>query len=272
MRDYWELQEQEDELGMEWEGEFDGLEDGFVEAASWEDELDGEDNFEGESIEVGSFEDEYVESGDEEFLRGLLSNVGRAFGGLAQGGGLARIMNSVGGALGEEGEGELDDETFEVEFEADGGSLETLYQMEMIAERLASANSEDEADEFLPVLAGLAAKLAPIAVPIAKRVLGHGIRAAGRFLTSPRVRRRVGGIAGTAIRALPGIAARAAGTLARLRRRRIRVTGQVAGRALISQCARLLGSQRRRAAALRAHRRRVAVARRLRPVRRRPAY
>jgi hypothetical protein len=268
MRDYWELQEQEDELGTEWEGEFEGVEDGYEEASEWEDELDGGESFE-DDYEGDSFEDEFGESGDEEFLRGLLGNLGRALGGFVRSGGLARVMNMVGGALGEETDEELDDETFEIEFEAVGGNLETLYQMEAAAERLASSDSEEEADEFLPILAGLATKLAPIAMPIAKRLLGHGIRAAGRFLSNRRVRRRFGGIANTAIRALPGIAARAAGTLVRLRRRGTRVTGRLVGRALISHCARVLGSHRRRAAALRAHRRRLAMTRRRR-IRRRP--
>jgi hypothetical protein len=102
--------------------------------------------------------------------------LGQAIGG-KQGAALANMVaNQVLREASLEGdfESDFEDESdFESDFEASGGDLEVLYEMQYYADRAARAESQDEADQFIPVIAGLATKLLPKAMPLIGRGIGH---------------------------------------------------------------------------------------------------
>ncbi len=120
-------------------------------------------------------------------------------------------------------EGDMEGD-FEGDFEAAGGDLETLYEMQYYADRAANAESQEEADQFIPIIASLGAKLLPKVIPH----IGKGIKALGSlFGRKPRTRRMIS--------ALPRVAARTATSLARRRptpRRTIGYMSQSLGRTL----------------------------------------
>jgi len=109
------------------------------------------------------------------------------------------------GDLEEEGFG--DGEEFGGEIFANGGRIDAesaAMLMDMYADMAAQSDSEEEADAFLPLLAGLAplaAKLAPMALGAAKSMLPtvtKGVMSAGKALLSK--------LGPPALRALPNIA------------------------------------------------------------------
>jgi hypothetical protein len=135
--------------------------------------------------------------------------LGQAIGG-KQGGALASMLaNQVLREASLEGdfEGDFEEESdFESDFEASGGDLEVLYEMQYYADRAARAESQDEVDQFIPVIAGLASSLLPKAMPL----IGKGIGAIGRLFGGRRRSRPL-------IRTLPRVAAQTATRLARQR-------------------------------------------------------
>jgi hypothetical protein len=107
--------------------------------------------------------------------------------------------------------------------------------MQYYADRAARAQSQDEVDQFIPVIAGLASKLLPKAMPL----IGKGIGAIGRLFGRRRRSRPL-------IRTLPRIAAQTATRLARQRATPGRVINTMS-----RNVGRTLASRQRVAAAMR---------------------
>lgn len=69
----------------------------------------------------------------------------------------------------------------------EGDSLEdTIVEMEMLAEAALEADSEEEADEFLGILGGLASALLPKAISIGKKLLPKFARGVASFFRKKR--------------------------------------------------------------------------------------
>lgn len=218
----WDLEDPEE---LEWEGD---------------DELYEADPFFGRILRSPQFK---------QLARQAAVAVGRKVGGRKGGQIAARIAKRV--IREGEFEGEYEYELFEDEFEAEGGDLELLEEMETLAELAAESESEAEADEFLGALASMAgplissllgeseyedelelyeyeddfelyeaegdeffgalASLIPAAIPLVK----SGARALGRLFSRRRRRRRSRREAEAAIKAIPKIVAKTGVTLKR---------------------------------------------------------
>jgi hypothetical protein len=207
--------------------------------SEWESFADGED-----------FEDFEADP----FLGGLIGSLGQA----------------LGGMLGEEEregafEGEWEDELeLGEDFEAESAAA----LMEMLAGQIAEADSEAEADQFLPILGALAplamkalpfvAKAAPAIGKIAARVVpqvARGVMSIGkRMLASPAARQ--------AVRTLPTIARNATAQVLRTHAAGRPVNAQTVTRALAQQTARVLRDPRRRRACIHRSRRVAGAAKR----------
>lgn len=187
---------------------------------------------------------------------------------------LGQIGNILSGLLGEEEDGLFEDEggLFEEEDELyEGGDLEAetaAALMDLIADQVAEAESEEEADQFLPILgalAPLAMKVAPMAaklLPVAARIgakvvprLAKGIMGLGKKLIRSRQGRQL-------VRTLPVIARNTAAQVLRTHAAGRPVTGQTVSRALARNTARVIQSPRRRRICVHRSRRKAALARR----------
>jgi hypothetical protein len=142
----------------------------------------------------------------------------------------------------------------------------TDAMMEHLGELAAEAETEHEAAEhFLPLIGMAASKLLPVVAkavaPMAKRALPQIARAVTRV--APRLTRGVGQIARglhrnpatrPLLKAVPSIARRTVGAVARQAARGQRVTPRMATRTLAQQTRSVLGHPRRRAQVMRRHR------------------
>jgi hypothetical protein len=207
----------------------------------FESELEGE--MEGES--AGEMEDEAGLEGE-----GWL-------------GALGNIASSLLGEQEMEGEDE-----FESEDEAEISPIRKIYpdaMMEHLGELAAEAESEDEAAEhFLPLIGMAASKLLPVVAkavaPLARKALPKIARALTR--ATPRLTKGVGRVAKALhrnpqtrhlLRAVPSIARRTVGNIARQAARGQQITPRTAVRTLAKQTRYVLGNPRRRQHALRRH-------------------
>jgi hypothetical protein len=202
-------------------------------------EFEAFDGFEGGDGEL---------EGGDPFIGGLINSIGSALGGL----------------LGEsEDELEFEFETVsDPEFEtvtdtsatSPAEARQAAALMEMMVDQLAEAEGEGEADQFLPILAGLAPlalKAAKVAAPLAKRMLpqlARGVMNIGRrIVRSPRARQLV--------RTLPTIARNTAAQVARTYARTGQMNAQTVARALSGQAARVLQTPSARRAVMHRNRR-----------------
>jgi len=214
-----------------------------------ESELEGEFETEGE----GEFEGEFESEVEGEGWLGAIGNV-------------------VGSLLGEsesefESEAEYESE-LESEFEAEVSPIRKIYpdaMMEHLGELAAESETEQEAAEhFLPLIGMAASKLLPVVakavVPLAKKALPRMAKAVTRV--TPHLTKGVGKIARglhrnprtrPLLRAVPTIARRTVGTIAKHAAKGHRVTPRVAVRTLAHQTRRVLGTPRHRRRALRRH-------------------
>jgi hypothetical protein len=157
---------------------------------------------------------------------------------------------------------------FEGELEGELSPIRKIYadaMMEHLGELAAEAETEQEAAEhFLPLIGMAASKLLPVVakavVPLARKALPRIAKAVTRV--TPQLTRGIGKIArglhrnpGTRrlLRAVPSVARRTVGSIARQAARGQRITPRTAVRTLARQTQRVLGSPRRRAMALRRH-------------------
>jgi len=188
---------------------------------------------------------------------------------------LGAIGNVVGSLLGEsegefegEGEGEFEGE-FESEFEGEfENPIRKIYpdaMMEHLGELAAESETEQEAAEhFLPLIGMAASKLLPVVakaiLPAAKKALPRMARAVSRV--TPQLTKGVAKIARGLhrnpqtrhlLRAVPSVARRTVGSIARQAAKGHRVTPRVAVKTLARQTKRVLGTPARRAHALRRH-------------------
>lgn len=204
-----------------------------------------EDEYSGES----EFEDEYE---DESSLEGE--------------GWLGAIGNVVGSLLGE-GENEYEDEgAFEAEDEI--SPVRKIYpdaMMEHLGELAFEAESEDEAaEQFLPLIGMAASKLLPIAAraiaPLAKKALPRMARAVTR--ATPQLTRGIGKVTKTLyrnpqtrhlVKAVPAIARRTVGSIARQAAHGKHITPRTAVRTLARQARHVLAHPGHRRHALRRH-------------------
>jgi len=189
---------------------------------------------------------------------------------------LGAIGNVVGSLLGEqelegefEGEGEFEFEG-ESELESEISPIRKIYSdamMEHLGELAAEAETEQEAAEhFLPLIGMAASKLLPIAAkalaPMARKVLSRIAPAVTRV--TPQLTRGIGKIARglhrnpntrALLRAVPSVARRTVGSIAKQAARGRPVTPRTAVRTLARQTRRVIGNPRLRAQALRRHHR-----------------
>ncbi|HVI08337.1 MAG TPA: hypothetical protein VND65_08595 [Candidatus Binatia bacterium] len=190
--------------------------------------------------------------------------------GLEGEGWLGAIGNIASSLLGET-EGEYEDEAeAEDEFEDEDelNPVRKIYpdaMMEHLGELATEAESEDEAARHLAPVAHMAAgKVLPVAAmaihPAAKKAIPKIARAVHK--ATPHLTKAVAKVAKVLhrnpqtrhlLRAVPGIARRAVGQIARQAARGARVSPRVAVRTLARQARRVLGSPRLRAHALRRH-------------------
>jgi hypothetical protein len=177
---------------------------------------------------------------------------------------LGDIAGAIGGLLGFEDEDPFESELFESDVFENGTMFESTDAaelMEMLADQVAEAESEAEADEFLPILGALAplamkalpavAKLAPRVLSIGRRAVPHLARGAmriGRQLARTPAGRR-------AIRTLPTVVRKTAADIARGAARGRPVTARTVTRTLANNTAQVLRNPQRRPAAVRRCRR-----------------
>lgn len=174
------------------------------------------------------------------------------------GGLIGAIGPALGSLLGEEEDELLGEDQFGLgkeELFANGlGEAEAEVLMELLVDQIAEAESEEEADQFLPILAALAplaAKAASALIPVAgsvvaKRVvprLARGVVTIGRRPLRSRAGRR-------AVRTLPVIAKGAARDVLKTVARGRPVTGSTVSRALAQHAAKVLRDPRRRRACI----------------------
>lgn len=174
-------------------------------------------------------------------------------------GAIGPVLGSLLGEEEEEFPGEDELGLFEDEmFENGLAEAEAEVLMELLVDQIAEAESEEEADQFLPVLAALAplaakaaSALVPVAARVAKRVvpqLARGVVSVGRRMLRSRAGRQ-------AIRTLPVIARGAARDVLTTVARGRPVTGSTVRRALARQTARVLRDPRKRRACIHRSRR-----------------
>lgn len=201
----------------------------------------------------GEFEEEYE---DESSLEGE--------------GWLGAIGNVVGSLLGES-EDEYEDESsfeFEAEAEEEISPIRKIYpdaMMEHLGEMAYEAESEDEAaEQFLPLIGMAASKLLPIAAkaiaPMAKKAMPKIARAVTK--ATPQLTRGIGKVTKTLyrnpqtrhlVKAVPAIARRTVGSIARQAAHGRRITPTTAVRTLAKQTRRVLANPHHRRHALRRH-------------------
>lgn len=186
--------------------------------------------------------------------------------GLEGEGWLGALGNIASSLLGE-GEGEEEQEN---EFEAEISPIRKIYpdaMMEHLGELAAEAETEDEAAEhFLPLIGMAASKLLPVvaraAGPLMKRALPKIARAVTK--ASPNLTRNIGKVAKTLhrnpatrhlLKAVPAIARRTVGSIARQVAHGRPITPRVAVRTLAKQARHVLGHRKHRRHALRRHNR-----------------
>ena len=164
-----------------------------------------------------------------------------------------------------EGESEFEGEG---EFESEINPIRKIYadaMMEHLGELAAESETEQEAAEhFLPLIGMAASKLLPVAakalMPLAKKALPRMAKAVTRV--SPQLTRGVSKIARGLhrnpqtrhlLRAIPSVARRTVGSIAKQAARGRPITPRLAVRTLARQTNRVLGSPRHRAYTLRRH-------------------
>src|SRR5689334_23423364 len=181
---------------------------------------------------------------------------------------LGAIGNVVGSLLGESEDEYEDESSFEAEAEDEISPIRKIYpdaMMEHLGELAFEAESEDEAaEQFLPLIGMAASKLLPIAAraiaPLAKKALPKIARAVAK--STPQLTRGIGKVTKTLyrnpqtrhlVKAVPAIARRTVGTIARQAAHGRRVTSGTAVRTLARQTRHVLGHPQRRRHALRRH-------------------
>jgi hypothetical protein len=186
--------------------------------------------------------------------------------GLEGEGWLSTIGNIAGGLFGES----EDEDEAEVESEDEINPIRKIYpdaMMEHLGELAAESESEDEAVEhFLPLIGMAAGKLLPLAAkalaPAARKALPYIARTITKV--APRLTKGVTQVTRALhrnpttrhlLRAVPGIARRTVGQIARHVAHGRPVTPRYAARTLARQARRVLGSPQHRAHALRRHHR-----------------
>jgi hypothetical protein len=175
------------------------------------------------------------------------------------------------GELEFEDEGELEFEgEGELEFEGEGelNPIRKIYadaMMEHLGELAAEAESEDEAAEhFLPLIGMAASKLLPVVARAAGPLVRKALPRVARTVTklAPGLTRGIGQMARSLhrnpitrplLKAVPSIARRTVGTIARQAARGRQITPKMAVRTLAQQTRHVLANPRRRAHVLRLH-------------------
>lgn len=152
------------------------------------------------------------------------------------------------------------------EFEHELSPIRKVYPdaiMEHMAHEAAEAESEQEAAEgFLPLIPMLAAKVLPLAAKVLPKIAGKVLPKIGKVVSkvAPRLMRGVSNVTRTLfrnrrtrplVRAVPTIARRTMGTIARQTAAGRPVSPQMAQRVLARQTARVLGNPRQVQATLR---------------------
>ena len=179
---------------------------------------------------------------------------------------LGAIGNVVGSLLGESED--EDESSFEAEAEDELNPIRKIYpdaMMEHLGELAFEAESEDEAaEQFLPLIGMAASKLLPIAAkaiaPLAKKALPKIARAVTK--ATPQLTRGIGKVTKTLyrnpqtrhlVKAVPAIARRTVGNIARQAAHGRRVTPGTAVKTLARQTRHVLAHPQRRRHALRRH-------------------
>lgn len=221
--------------------------------------------YESELEALPEFEDEF-EAELECEMEGVSEDEMEDEAGLEGEGWLGALGNIAGSLLGEQ-EMEGEDE-FENEDEAEISPIRKIYpdaMMEHLGELAAESESEEEAVEhFLPLIGMAASKLLPIVAkavaPMAKRALPKIAKALTR--ATPQLTKGVGRVAKALhrnpqtrhlLRAVPSIARRTVGNIARQAARGRHITPRTAVRTLAKQARYVLGNPRQRQHALRRH-------------------
>ena len=187
---------------------------------------------------------------------------------------LGNIISGIGSALGGlfgEGEGEGEEEDELNMFGADGFDGEIFNEnisfeaaltpaaahalMEVMAAQAAESESEEEADQFLPIIGALAAKALPLLAKagpaFAKKMvpqLARGVQTIGKRLWNSPARKQL-------TRTLPTIARNAAATVLQQAANGRPVTGQTVARALAGSTAQVLRNPQFRRGSVRRNRR-----------------
>lgn len=210
-------------------------------------ELELEDEYSGEGEDEMEYEDE------------------------SEGEGWLGALGNIAGSLLGEGEDEYEDESsFESEEEEEISPIRKIYpdaMMEHLGQLAAEAETEDEAAEhFLPLIGMAASKLLPVVAkaiaPAARKALPKIARAVSR--ATPQLTKGIGTVAKTLhrnpqtrhlLKAVPAIARRTVGSIARQAAHGRRVTPRTATRTLARQTRRVIGHPGHRKHALRHHNR-----------------
>src|SRR5947209_20094771 len=186
--------------------------------------------------------------------------------GLEGEGWLGALGNIAGSLLGEQGT-ESEDE-FESEDESEISPIRKIYSdamMEHLGELAAESETEEEATEhFLPLIGMAASKLLPVVAkavaPMARRALPKIARALTK--STPQLTKGIGRVAKVLhrnpqtrhlLRAVPTIARRTVGNIARQAARGRPINARTAARTLATQTRNVLGNPRHRRHALRRH-------------------
>jgi len=221
--------------------------------------------YESELEALPEFEDEF-EAELESEMEGESEDETEYEAGLEGEGWLGALGNIAGSLLGEQ-ETEGEDE-FESEDESEISPIRKIYpdaMMEHLGELAAESESEDEAAEhFLPLIGMAASKLLPVVAkaiaPMAKRALPKIARALTK--ATPQLTKGVSRVAKVLhrnpqtrhlLRAVPSIARRTVGNIARQVAHGRHITPRTAVRTLAKQTRYVLGSPRQRQHALRRH-------------------
>ncbi len=221
--------------------------------------------YESELEALPEFEDEF-EAELEDEMEGESEDEMEGEAGLEGEGWLGALGNIAGSLLGEQ-EMEGEDE-FESEDEAEISPIRKIYpdaMMEHLGELAAESESEDEAAEhFLPLIGMAASKLLPVVAravaPMARKALPKIAKALTR--STPQLTKGVGRVVKALhrnpqtrhlIRAVPSIARRTVGNIARQAARGRNITPRTAVRTLAKQARYVLGNPRHRRHALRRH-------------------
>jgi len=184
---------------------------------------------------------------------------------------ISGIGSALGGLMGEMGEGEEEDELnmfgdgFDGEIFNENLSFEAALTpaaahalMEVMAAQAAESESEEEADQFLPIIGALAAKAIPLLAKagpaVAKKVLpqlAKGVQTIGKRIWNSPARKQL-------TRTLPTIARNAAANVLQQAANGRPVTGQTVARALAGSTAQVLRNPQIRRGSVRRNRRIVA--------------